>query len=143
MPVSKKRKKKGKVVKRGEDRMSHLTLQDLINVVAYQEAHPEEAQSGGAAEIQTVNDIDLENPDHQAVIKAVQSLGEHTVFADDAVVHIPEVVPVTVGEGENKREIGTASPIPGDPDHLSINITDREILDQLEGPSSYSIDKEN
>lgn len=43
MPVSKKRKKKGKSVRRGESQMSGLTLQDLINVVAYQEAHPEEA----------------------------------------------------------------------------------------------------
>lgn len=39
MPVSKKRKKKktGKPVQRGSDRMTGLTLQDLINVVAYQE----------------------------------------------------------------------------------------------------------
>jgi hypothetical protein len=42
MPVSKKRKKDGKPVQRGEDRVSGLTLQDLINVVAYQEAHPNE-----------------------------------------------------------------------------------------------------
>lgn len=38
MPVSKKRKKKGKPVERGEDRMTGLTLQDMINVVAAQEA---------------------------------------------------------------------------------------------------------
>lgn len=44
MPVSKKRKKKGKTVKAGAkisvaNRLSPLTLQDLINVVAYQEKH--------------------------------------------------------------------------------------------------------
>jgi hypothetical protein len=38
MPESKKRKKKGKPApKRGDDRMSGVTLQDLINVLAYQE----------------------------------------------------------------------------------------------------------
>lgn len=38
MPISKKRRKKRKPTnQRGEDRLSSLTLQDLINVVAYQE----------------------------------------------------------------------------------------------------------
>lgn len=73
MPVSKKRKKKGKPVGRGEDRLTGLTLQDLINVVAYQEAHPEEAQR---AEVDIQDEspaIDFEDPDTQAVIKAVST----------------------------------------------------------------------
>lgn len=68
MPVSKKRKnKKGKPVGRGVDRKSGLTLQDLINVVAYQENHPEEAA-------RTTPQIDFEDPDTQAVIRAVDSI---------------------------------------------------------------------
>lgn len=68
MPVSKKRKnKKGKPVGRGVDRMSGLTLQDLINVVAYQEAHPEEAAG-------ETPKVDFEDPDTQAVIRAVDSI---------------------------------------------------------------------
>ena len=48
--------------------MTGLTLQDLINAVAYQEAHPEEAK---ATEPQI--EIDFEDSDTQAVIRAVQS----------------------------------------------------------------------
>lgn len=76
MPVSKKRKKKGKPVRRGEDRMSGLTLQDLINVVAYQEAHPEEAASSDH-EMGTVVDIDFESHDAQAVIRAVHESSKY------------------------------------------------------------------
>lgn len=51
VPESKKRKKNGKKVGNGhagrierlENMESGVTLQDLINIVAYQEAHPEEA----------------------------------------------------------------------------------------------------
>lgn len=75
MPVSKNRRKNGKKVKhnatkraeRLEEGPAGITLQDLINVVAYQEAHPEEV----VGDIPTVEDIDFEDPDTQAVIKAV------------------------------------------------------------------------
>lgn len=123
MPVSKKRKKKGKKVGNGEnsridtsaysDFSAGVTLQDLINVVAYQEY--------------TQKDVDLT-----------------TQIAADATVHMEGPVPLVVGEGDDKREIGTASPIPGDPDHISIHITDPEVARTVHGPiGDYSIDKEN
>lgn len=49
MPISRKRKKKGRKVGSGThlkvdpNKPSSLTLQNLINIVAYQEANPEEA----------------------------------------------------------------------------------------------------
>lgn len=60
MPISKRRKKKGKRVGRGAkivvdpNKESSITLQDLINVVAYQEAHPEEA-AGNKPKIEIVD----------------------------------------------------------------------------------------
>lgn len=130
MPLSKKRKKKGKKVKHDpHQRFSGLTLQDLINVVAYQETH-------GLTKPTT---IDFTNPDTQAVIKAVDSAG--IVMDLEPLDEIAEDAVVTMGEGENKREIGTASPIPGDPEHMSIHITDPEVLSTVQGPmGNYSID---
>ena len=79
MPVSKKRKKKnGKPVGRGSDRLTGLTLQDLINVVAYQEAHPEEAagikHTIAGEVVDGKAEIDFSDPDTQAVIKAVNTI---------------------------------------------------------------------
>lgn len=118
MPISRRRKKKGKPVGNGEsknraaheDRMetmkSGVTLQDLINAVAFQE--------------------------HQKGNKV----------ADDAVVNIPEVIPVTVGEGDEKREIGTAVHTPGE-EIVDITITDPQASEIIAGPmGNYSIDKE-
>jgi hypothetical protein len=80
MPVSKKRKKKGKTVKRGSDRMTGLTLQDLINVVAYQEYKEagvyDDPETVGLPEIPTVENIDFEDPDAQAVIRAVSEVSK-------------------------------------------------------------------
>lgn len=114
MPISKRRKnKKGKAVKHNPykepaglaDRESAVSLQDLINVVAYQETHP---------------------------VEAVGPL-----------VHIPDSVPVVVGEGDDKREVGKASPIDGDTEHVSIHITDPGALKLVQDPDGhYSIDKE-
>lgn len=83
MPVSKNRRKNGKTVKhnrakrdrRLEDAPVGITLQDLINVVAYQEAHPEEAQKiePHIQEEGSEVDIDFEDPDTQAVIRAVKT----------------------------------------------------------------------
>ena len=72
MPVSKRRKNKktGKPVGRGYDRPSHLTLQDLINVVAYQEAHKDDAVEGvELPDFPTV--IDMEDPTAESIIRAV------------------------------------------------------------------------
>lgn len=129
MPVSKKRKgKKGKPVKRGTDRLSSLTLQDLINVVAYQEAHPEEAR------VQVRVDDLIED--------------EHTVLAEDAVVNIPTDLPVMAENGDGtKRRVGTASVIPGDDNSLSIRIDDPNFTPAFTGEQctpNFSIEpKEN
>lgn len=124
MPLSKNRRKNGKKVIRGKaarqraraaeiellkDKPSHLTLNDLIRVVAYQES-----------------------------LK-----GENTVVADDATVTMPDEVPLYMGE-DKTRAVGTVSKIPGDPEHVSINITDDEILKQVQGPvDHFSIAEEN
>ena len=61
MPISRKRKKKGKKVGHGSqfhvdpNKESSITLQDLINVVAYQEANPEEA-AGNKPKIEEVKE---------------------------------------------------------------------------------------
>lgn len=119
MPVSKKRKKNGKVVKNSAARRgrrlettaaeqpSGVSLQDLINVLAYQEY-----------------------------------VKDGTIVAPDTSIHIPETIPLTVGEGDDKRQVGTATPIPGDEEHLSINITDPEIQEKISGTGNYSIDEE-
>ena len=76
MPVSKKRKKNGKKVGNGRaknarqlesfgDRESGVTLQDLINVVAYQDYEAKGLLPSQQAE------LDPDNPDHQAIVKAV------------------------------------------------------------------------
>lgn len=87
MPKSKNKRKNGKVskyrpykrAKRFDDSTADLTsgvtLQDLINMVAYQEYQ----QAGiidnvPIPDAPTVNDIDFENPDTQAVIRAVNSI---------------------------------------------------------------------
>lgn len=80
MPVSKKRKKKGKSVEhsaarriqRLEEAPTGVTLQDLINVLAYQEyvadgtIVPESSADAEPTEV-----VDFEDPTTQAVIKAV------------------------------------------------------------------------
>ena len=121
MPLSRKRKKNGKRVGRGERKNfeahnkrlanmeSGLTIQDLINVVAYQDG----VQDG-------------------------------TIVADDVIVTMGDDIPVFVGEGENRREIGTASPNKDDPERVSIHITDPGAAQIISGPTgNYSIDKEN
>ena len=120
MPISKKRKKNGKKVKSSAtkraqrleeasaDISSGVTLQDLINVLAYQEYTK-----------------------------------DGTIVADDAVVHIPGEIPVSVGEGENKRQIGTAVQVEGR-DELSVRVTDHEMIQRLSDPNAqYSISTED
>lgn len=92
MPISKKRKKKGKAVKGRslavrDDRPSGVTLQDLINVLAFQEYQQQgvyddvetEGFPPGAIidEVPTVEDIDFEAPDTQAVIRAVEEASKY------------------------------------------------------------------
>lgn len=127
MPVSKKRKRKnGKSVSYrqfGRDRReldstgdltAGVTLQDLINMVAYQEY----VESGVIANVAI--------PDTATV-----------TYADD--------LPVTVGEGDEKRRVGTATPIEGQPGHVSIQFDDPDTAAIIRAvdSSDYSIGKEN
>lgn len=119
MPLSKRRKKKGKVVKNNPDRRAQrleeadiragVSLQDLINVVAYQEY-----------------------------------VKDGTIIADDAKIDIPVELPITVedeDEDGNKRRVGTATTIPGT-DGVSINITDPDFEPVFHGDTpNFSIDK--
>ena len=116
MPKSKNKRKNGKQVKhnanrrleRFEETPSGVSLQDLINVVAYQ-----------------------------------QYVEDGTIMADGAEVYIPTEVPVTVGEGEEKRQVGTAVQVPGR-DELSVRITDHDMIQAISDPSSsYSISTED
>lgn len=130
MPVSKKRKKKGVVARFNRDRRRHeleeqmrnqssgVNLQDLINMVAYQEY-----QEAGV----------IDGP----------AIPDNVEISPDCEIIFDKDVPVVIGEGEEKRQIGTASPIPGSPGHASIQLTDDEVLRQVRGPvGNYSIDKE-
>lgn len=92
MPKSRIRRRKARKGKKGDlvsknvtppaerlerfgDMESGITLQDLINVVAYQEAHglggEQEEIVDEVPNTPTVEDIDITNPDAQAVIRAV------------------------------------------------------------------------
>lgn len=87
MPVSKKRKKKGgTIAKFSRDRRnqrleeiameqpSGVSLQDLINMVAYQEMQQAGVIDGPAIPDTAPEDkIDFEDPDTQAVIRAVEA----------------------------------------------------------------------
>lgn len=73
MPVSKKRKKKGKPVKRGSDRLTGLTLGDLLKVAAYQHYEQQGAYEDDAVEGVELPEtfVDFEDPTAEAVIRAV------------------------------------------------------------------------
>ena len=119
MPISKKRKKKGKTIQGHGARIvvdpnkeSNVTLQDLINALAYQEF--------------------MASPD--------------VVIADDVKVEFADDIPVTItNEDGTKTRVGTATPIPGgDGQHVSVQINDSEILKMIQGPmGEFSIDKEH
>lgn len=123
MPLSRRRKKKGKAVgnnaasrKSRIDENSYanqptaVTLQDLINVVAYQEY-----------------------------------VKDGTIVAEDAKITVADDAIVTVEDADgNKRQVGTAHAIPGDSAHVSLHITDPETQKIVQGPiGNYSIDEEN
>jgi hypothetical protein len=121
MPISKKRKKKGRVVKNNAARRSKrlessaadisagVSLQDLINVVAYQEY-----------------------------------VKDGTIVADDAKFNIPVEMPITtVGEDGTKRRVGTAITTPGS-DHVEMRISDPDFTPAFEDDvANFSIEKEN
>lgn len=117
MPKSKKRRRKdGKKLGNGlsahnnrtgraADIESRVTMQDLINLIAYQEY-----------------------------------VKDGTIVDENVIVSTDGDIPVFSGEGENRRQIGTASHIPDDPEHLSIRITDAEAISQeILSEGTYSI----
>lgn len=115
MPISRKRKKNGKKVKKGTltidpNKESSVTLQDLINVLAYQEY-----------------------------------VKDGTIIADDAKINVPVELPVTViDEDGNKRRVGTATTIPGDDNEVAFHIDDPDFEPMFhDGKPNFSIDKEN
>lgn len=86
MPLSKNRRKNGKKVKHNRakrnqrleetmaDQPSGVTLQDLINMVAYQEYQQAGVIEGPAIPDTAESDkIDFEDPDTQAIIRAVDN----------------------------------------------------------------------
>ena len=159
MPISRKRKKKGKrvkghgaVIKIDPNKESSISLQDLIDVVAYQEfkagkydppAHVEplvgeNTYAGGVeAYASEIHARVWTNEDTE--------IAPNVIVRADAVVNIPDSVPVNIENTRGEKiGIGTASPIEGDPGHVSIHITDPAILNMLQVPlGDYSIaDKE-
>lgn len=91
MPVSKKRKKKGGAIAKfnrdrrnqrleeiAADQPSGVTLQDLINMVAYQEYQQAGIIEGPAIPDQAPEDItpDFDDPDTAAVIRAVHEVSD-------------------------------------------------------------------
>lgn len=106
MPVSKKRKKRGKLVKGGpdksmrrvDDRPTNLSLQELINVLAFQEAmkpdddptkmHNPNMTAEEEAKLREMNlelptVLDMEDPDTEAVIKAVHEVSQQDKENED------------------------------------------------------------
>jgi hypothetical protein len=77
--------------------------------------------------------------------KAAAEYEEKFVVVDDDVkIDFPEEVPLTIGEGADKREIGTATPVPGSPGQVSIHINDPETVGLLSDHGDhYSIEKEH
>lgn len=87
MPKSKKRKKNGKAVRssaasreqRIKDAPTGVTLQELINVLAYQEY-----VADGTIEPKGKLEIDTEDPDTQAIIKAVHAASDSKIEQEKA-----------------------------------------------------------
>lgn len=145
MPESKKRKRKnGKKLGNGEqknfnrfsDKESGLSLQDVINMVAYQDY----VADGKIDSDQVLADAKVMNP---ALEDVANQFGEGYVIDENAEIHIPDEIPVTIGEGDGKRQVGTATPVPGDPGAMSIQINDKAVKDMVHGPvGNYRINKE-
>ena len=100
MPVSKKRKRKGGTVAKfkrdryeerrrqieadidaGEHMASGVTLQDLINMLAYQEYQEQGLIEGPA--IPDTPEVDFEDPTAQAVIKAMGDTKQDDKIAEE------------------------------------------------------------
>lgn len=145
MPISKKRKKKGKSVRRGTfkvdpNKESSISLQDLINVVAYQEAKAGR-YTPPVVDMPQAGEIYAKVWTHEDT-----EIAPNVIVRADAVVDIPETASVNIEDSRgNKIGVGTVSRIPGDDNHVSLNITDPDILAMVQGPiGEYSIDnKEN
>jgi hypothetical protein len=134
MPISKRRKKKGKPVGKGTritvdpEKESSVTLQDLINALAWQESQKPDDDP-----------TKLVGPSMEELVRGqVEANGD--ILADDAVINVPDSVPVYVGEGENRVQIGTAQPKAGS-EATDITITDPEVMAKVQNPDNYSVGK--
>lgn len=123
MPVSKNRRKNGKKVKHSPAKRDQR-LKEI-------EADLEYGQAGVSLQ-------DLIN-----VVAAQEHAKDGTIVADDVKVDMPEEVPVYDGEGEDRKQIGTAARIPGDDDHVSIKFDDPEAAKIIRAASGsdYSIEE--
>ncbi len=147
MPISKRRKRKnGKKVGTGQrivvdkNKESRVTLQDLINIVAYQEyvedgtidpaAVREELKKKAPQVGEIFAKVSLERKDDLVLAPGV-------ILRADAEVSMADEVPVYVENSRGEKiGVGTASPIEGDPEHVSIHINDPEVLALVSPPPS-------
>lgn len=142
MPISKKRKKKGRVVGKGArlkvdpNKESSITIQDLINVVAYQEFKEGSYDPPVSEEVAELY--------AKVQVKEDTEIAPNVILRADSVMNIPGTIPVNIENSRGEKiGIGTASPIEGDPGHVSIQITDERILDMIRGPiGAFSMDQE-
>ena len=134
MPKSRIRKRKnGKKVGKGAritvdpEKESSITLQDLINAVAWQESQKSDDDP-----------TKLVGPSTEELVRGeIEANGD--ILASDAEIDVPDSVPVYVGEGENRIQIGTAKPA-SDSSASDITITDPEVMAKIQNPSNYSPD---
>lgn len=111
MPKKKSKRKNGEIVQHNADKRSArlddmdsgLTLQDLINVVAYQEY----VADGTIAAEETYSDDVIE--------------GEV----------VSEEFPLMAIESEEHLQIGTLSLVAGDPDSVAVDLTDEEAVGHI------------
>jgi hypothetical protein len=145
VPVSKKRKRKnGRKVGSGTritvdpNKPSNVTLQDLIDVVAYQQY-----VADGTINPEMVEQTRSERAEMPEEIFAKVKLAPTddieiepgVILRADAIVHVPQEMPVYMeNEKGEKIGVGTAAPIAGDPEHISIHITDQKVLSQIKAP---------
>jgi hypothetical protein len=124
MPLSKNRRKNGKKILRGK-------------------ARQEERARELARLSNPISALTLQDLINVVAVQESQKNGP-TVVAEDATINFADNLPVTItNEDGTKRVVGTAAKIPGDENGLSINITDPDILEQVQGPvDHFSIEEE-
>lgn len=147
MPLSKRRKRKnGKKVGSGQriivdpNKESRVTLQNLIDIVAYQsyvedgtidpEAVREELKAKEPVAAEIWAKVQVKRSDDIEIAPGV-------ILRADAVVSMADEVPVYMENSRGEKiGVGTATPIKGDPGHVSIYIEDPNVLAMVSAPVS-------